>query len=70
MIWVAAMGVVMNGAIAFLLWRSSRDVNVRSALLHQVGDTLSTAAVIVGGLAILWTGSTGSIRRYRLGLAR
>src|SRR5271155_5985064 len=56
MIWVAATGVVMNGAIAFLLWRSSRDVNVRSALLHQVGDTLSTAAVIVGGLAILWTG--------------
>jgi cobalt-zinc-cadmium efflux system protein len=25
-------------------------------LLHQVGDTLSTAAVIVGGFAILWTG--------------
>ena len=56
MIWVAAAGVVMNGAIALLLWRSSQDVNVRSALLHEVGDTLSTAAVIAGGLAILWTG--------------
>jgi cobalt-zinc-cadmium efflux system protein len=58
MIWVAAAGVVMNGAIALLLWRSGKDVdvNVRSALLHEVGDTLSTAAVIVGGLAILWTG--------------
>ena len=56
MIWVAAAGVVMNGAIALLLWRSGRDVNVRSALLHEVGDTLSTAAVIVGGFAILWTG--------------
>ena len=56
MIWVAAAGVVMNGAIAFLLWRSGRDVNVRSALLHEVGDTVSTAAVIVGGWAILWTG--------------
>src|SRR5271163_2597610 len=56
MIWVAAAGVVMNGVIALLLWRSGRDVNVRSVLLHQVGDTLSTAAVIVGGLAILWTG--------------
>jgi cobalt-zinc-cadmium efflux system protein len=56
MIWVAAAGVVMNGAIALLLWRSGRDVNVRSALLHEVGDTLSTAAVIVGGLVILWTG--------------
>jgi cobalt-zinc-cadmium efflux system protein len=56
MIWVAAAGVVMNGVIALLLWRSARDVNVRSVLLHQVGDTLSTAAVILGGFAILWTG--------------
>jgi cobalt-zinc-cadmium efflux system protein len=56
MIWVAAAGVVMNGVIALMLWRSGRDVNVRSVLLHQVGDTLSTAAVIAGGLAILWTG--------------
>lgn len=56
MIWVAAAGVAMNGAIAFLLWRSARDVNVRSALLHEVGDTVSTAAVIVGGWAILWSG--------------
>jgi cobalt-zinc-cadmium efflux system protein len=56
MIWVAAAGVVMNLAIALLLWRSGRDVNVRSAFLHEVGDTLSTAAVIAGGWAILWTG--------------
>jgi len=56
MIAVAAAGVVMNGVIALLLWRSPRDVNVRSALLHEVGDTLSTAAVITGGFAILWTG--------------
>ncbi|MBV8892362.1 MAG: cation transporter, partial [Acidobacteria bacterium] len=56
MIWVAAAGVVMNGAIAVLLYRSGQDVNIRSALLHQVGDTLSTAAVIAGGWAILLTG--------------
>jgi cobalt-zinc-cadmium efflux system protein len=56
MIWVAAAGVAMNGAIALLLWRSGRDVNIRSALLHEVGDTVSTAAVIVGGWAILATG--------------
>jgi len=56
MMWVAAAGVVMNGAIALLLYRSGRDVNLRSALLHEVGDTLSTAAVIAGGWAILVTG--------------
>ena len=61
MMWVAATGVVMNGAIAVLLYRlggrSGGDVNIRSALLHEVGDTLSTAAVIAGGWVILVTGN-------------
>jgi cobalt-zinc-cadmium efflux system protein len=56
MIWVAAAGVLMNGVIALLLYRSGRDVNIRSALLHEIGDTVSTAAVIVGGWVILATG--------------
>jgi cobalt-zinc-cadmium efflux system protein len=54
--WVAATGVVMNAAIAYMLYRAHRDVNIRSALLHEIGDTVSTAAVIVGGWAILVTG--------------
>jgi len=58
MMWVAAAGVVMNGVIAFLLYRSGGDVNMRSTLLHEVGDTLSTAAVIAGGWAILITGNS------------
>src|SRR6202046_3586384 len=56
MMAVAAAGVLMNGAIAALLWKFSGDVNIRSVFLHMLGDTLSTAAVIVGGVAILFTG--------------
>jgi cobalt-zinc-cadmium efflux system protein len=56
MMIVAAAGVVMNGVIAILLWGVARDVNLRSAFLHMAGDTLSTAAVIVGGASILLTG--------------
>jgi cobalt-zinc-cadmium efflux system protein len=56
MIGVAAAGVVANGVISVSLWRSSKDVNIRSAFLHMLGDTLSTAAVIGGGWAILVTG--------------
>jgi len=56
MMVVAAAGVVMNGVIAALLWRVARDVNMRSAFIHMAGDTLSTAAVIVGGAGILLTG--------------
>lgn len=56
MMIVAAAGVLMNGAIAALLWGVARDVNLRSAFLHMAGDTLSTAAVIAGGAGILLTG--------------
>jgi cobalt-zinc-cadmium efflux system protein len=56
MMMVAAAGVVMNGAIATLLWKFSGDVNIRSVYLHMLGDTLSTAAVIVGGAGILFSG--------------
>ena len=58
MMWVAGAGVIMNGAIAFMLYRTDRDVNVRGALVHEIGDTLSTAAVIAGGWAILATGQS------------
>jgi cobalt-zinc-cadmium efflux system protein len=56
MMYVAAAGVLMNGAIAAMLWRVAHDVNLRSAFLHMAGDTLSTAAVIAGGAGILMTG--------------
>jgi cobalt-zinc-cadmium efflux system protein len=56
MMVVAAAGVVMNGIITMMLYRAGRDVNIRSALIHEIGDTLSTAAVIVGGWAIMGTG--------------
>ncbi len=56
MIVVAAIGVAMNGVIAALLWARSHDLNIRSAFLHEIGDTLSTAAVIVGGWIIMATG--------------
>src|ERR1017187_9653190 len=56
MMYVAAAGVLMNGAIAGLLWKFSGDVNIRSVFLHMLGDTLSTGAVIAGGAGILFTG--------------
>lgn len=56
MMIVAAIGVVMNGVVAWMLFRVNRDVNIRGAFIHMLGDTLSTAAVIVGGAAIAFTG--------------
>jgi cobalt-zinc-cadmium efflux system protein len=68
MMWVAGAGVVMNGVIALLLYRSGGDINIRSALLHEVGDTLSTAAVIAGGWAILLTGKSWIDSALSLGI--
>lgn len=69
MMYVAAAGVVMNGAIAAMLWRASHDVNIRSVFVHMLGDTLSTAAVIAGGAAILLTGRTWIDPALSLGIA-
>jgi cobalt-zinc-cadmium efflux system protein len=55
MMYVAIGGVLMNGTVATMLWGSAKDVNIRSVYLHMLGDTLSTAAVIAGGIAILFT---------------
>jgi cobalt-zinc-cadmium efflux system protein len=68
MMWVAACGVVMNGAIAFMLMRTRKDLNLRSAYLHELGDTLSTAAVIVGGWAIMITRQTWIDSALSLGI--
>ena len=56
MIRVAAIGVALNGIISILLYRSGSDLNTRSVFVHMLGDTLSTAAVIVGAWTILVTG--------------
>lgn len=69
MIWVALIGVVMNGTISWVLFRAAHDVNIRSAFVHQLGDTLSTAAVIVGGWIILWTGRTWVDPALSIGIA-
>jgi cobalt-zinc-cadmium efflux system protein len=69
MMYVAAVGVLMNGIIAALLWRVSHDINIRSVFIHMLGDTLSTAAVIVGGAVILATGRSWIDPALSLGIA-
>ncbi len=62
MMIVAAAGVVMNGVIAAFLFSGSRDLNIRSTFIHMLGDTVSTAAVILGGLPSYSPISIGLIR--------
>ena len=55
--WVAAAGILVNGATALLFARGrQRDLNLKSAFLHMAADALVTAGVVVAGIAIALTG--------------
>lgn len=55
---VAAAGVVINGATAMLFLAGRKeDVNVRGAYLHMLADAGVSAAVIVAGALIYFTGA-------------
>jgi cobalt-zinc-cadmium efflux system protein len=57
MLVVAAIGLLANGVGIVILRKSAlRNLNVKSAFFHVVGDTISSGGVIVGGLVILYTG--------------
>ena len=55
---VAAVGILVNGFTAFLFMRGQHDLNIRGAFLHMVADAAVSLGVVLGGMAILWTGAT------------
>jgi len=57
MLAVSAAALVVNAVVARWLAQSgSENLNVRSALLHIVGDAAASAGVVAAGLAIAVTG--------------
>lgn len=56
MIAVAGLGIVLNVAILLGLRKYDRDVNIRAASLHMLGDALGSVAIIAGAILIHYTG--------------
>ena len=57
MLVVAIIGFIANMAIVWLFHgEGHKSLNVRSAVLHVIGDALASVGVIVGGVVIYWTG--------------
>ncbi len=56
MLIIAAAGFVGNLAMAYILGGGHKDLNIKSAWLHVMGDTVSSAGVIIAGLIIKFTG--------------
>jgi cobalt-zinc-cadmium efflux system protein len=57
MMVVAGLGLVMNGGIVLALKAASRnDINIRGAFVHMLGDALGSVAIVLGAVAIRYTG--------------
>lgn len=56
-IWVALVGVAVNGGTALLFMRGrERDLNIRGAFLHLAADAMVSLGVVLAGLGIIYTG--------------
>ena len=53
---VAAVGLLMNIVVAWVLSRDKKSVNTRAALVHVMGDLLGSIAALVAGVVIQLTG--------------
>ena len=57
LIGVGTVAFVINAGTAWLLKRGSdRDLNLRSAYVHLMGDVISTVGAVLAGIVILFTG--------------
>lgn len=58
LVWVAAIGVLINTATALLFMRGRHsDINVKGAYLHMAADAGVSAGVVLAGVAIHFTGA-------------
>lgn len=55
MLIIAAFGLFGNVVMALIIGREHEDLNIRSAWLHVLGDTLSSLGVIISGIVIYFT---------------
>ncbi len=59
MLVIAALGLLVNVLAFWILHRDeSRNINVRGAAVHVLGDLLGSVGAIAAALIILWTGWT------------
>jgi cobalt-zinc-cadmium efflux system protein len=53
---VAAIGIVINTVTALLFFRNKEsDLNIKGAFLHLMSDAVVSAALVIGGIIIIYT---------------
>jgi cobalt-zinc-cadmium efflux system protein len=58
MLGMGLIALVINGGISLALTRERHDLNMRAVFMHNLGDALSSLAIIAGGWLIRQTGRT------------
>lgn len=56
---VAAIGIAVNGSVAYVLSKRSHDLNMKSAFIDMAFDALSSLGAVIAGIVILLTGVNG-----------
>jgi len=57
MMIVAAVGIAVNALTAMLFARGRKgDINIRGAFMHMAADALVSAAVVIAGALVIYTG--------------
>lgn len=58
-IYVAAAGVFINAVTALLFLKNQQhDLNIRAVYVHMLADAAVSIGVVIGGIAIIYTGKT------------
>ena len=56
-IWVAAVGILINTATALLFMKGRKDdLNIKGAFLHMAADAVVSLGVVIAGTVIMMTG--------------
>jgi cobalt-zinc-cadmium efflux system protein len=56
-IWVAALGIAVNGGSAMLFMSGRKhDLNVRGAFMHMAADAVISLGVVLAGIGLVFTG--------------
>lgn len=58
MFFISFIGLIINGASTYLLIKAGgHDLNIKSAILHEIGDLVSSVSVLLCSIFILYTGN-------------
>lgn len=53
MFWLGLLGMIANGiSVLVLIREKDKNINIKAAYLHLVGDTLTSVAVVLGAVLI------------------